>query len=141
MEILLIDDNSSDVVLIRKALRTTGSESKLTVKEDGRIAMDYLLTEANVLNYLRPDLIILDLELPGMDGLKLLEFLKTNIRLKRIPVVVLTDSNSVKDISDAYNLYANCFIIKPRDSDLFMKYVGYIDNFWSTVVKLPKELI
>lgn len=135
---MLIEDNPDDVMMFRKAIITVGSESRLSVFEDGDKAMDYLLKSGTDLNTIRPDLVVLDLKLPGITGLQLLEFLKTDDRLKRIPVVVLTDSDSAKDISDAYNLYANCFIIKPRDSDVFMKYVEYIDNFWSTTVSISK---
>jgi len=138
MEILLIDDNSSDVMLFRKALKAVASVSKLTVCEDGNKAMDYLLKAGSDLNAIRPDLIILDLKLPGISGLQLLKFLKTDKILRRIPVIILTDSGSAEDITDAYNLFANCFIIKPRDSDVFMKYVEYIDNFWSTIVSIAK---
>jgi chemotaxis family two-component system response regulator Rcp1 len=138
MEILLIDDNSSDVMLFKKALKTVASESNLTVCEDGNKAMDYLLKAESDLNAVRPDLIILDLKLPGTHGLQILKFLKTDEILRRIPVIILTDSDSAEDITDAYNLFANCFIIKPRDSDVFMKYVEYIDNFWSTTVSIAK---
>lgn len=138
MEILLIDDNSSDVMLFRKALKAVASESELTVCEDGNKGMDYLLKAASDLNAIRPDLIILDLKLPGISGLQLLKFLKTDKILRRIPVIILTDSDLAKDITDAYNLFANCFIIKPRDSDVFMKYVEYIYNFWSTTVSIAK---
>jgi chemotaxis family two-component system response regulator Rcp1 len=140
MEILLIDDNSGDIMMFRKALKTAGSESKLTVFEDGNKAMDYLVITGNELNAIRPDLIVLDLNLPGKHGLQLLKYLKTNEKLKRIPVIVLTDSDSTNDIADAYNLFANCFIIKPRDSDVFMKYVEYIDNFWSTTVSIATDV-
>ena len=139
MEILLIDDNSSDVMMFRRALNAVGSESKLTVCEDGSKAMDYLLKAESDLNAVRPDLIILDLKLPGTHGLQILKFIKTDDVLRRIPVIILTDSDSAQDVTDAYNLYANCFIIKPRDSDLFMKYVEYIDNFWSTTVSISKD--
>lgn len=139
MEILLIDDNSSDVMMFKRALDEVGSESKLTVCEDGNKAMDYLLKAESDLNAVRPDLIILDLNLPGISGLQLLKFLKTDKILTRIPVIVLTDSDSAQDITDAYNLFANCFIIKPRDSGVFMKYVEYIDNFWSTTVSISKD--
>jgi two-component system response regulator len=139
MEILLIDDNTSDVMMFRRALNAVGSESKLTICEDGNKAMDYLLKAESDLNAVRPDLIILDLNLPGISGLQLLKFLKTDKILTRIPVIILTDSDSAQDITDAYNLFANCFIIKPRDSDLFMKYVEYIDNFWSTTVSISND--
>lgn len=134
MEILLIEDSSSDIMIFKKALVTSGSESKLIVCEDGDKAMDYFTESASDLNFSRPDLIVLDLNLPGKDGLSLLKYLKTDGQLRRIPVVVLTDSDSSKDISDAYNLFANCFIIKPIDSDVYIKYVQFIDSFWSTTV-------
>jgi chemotaxis family two-component system response regulator Rcp1 len=139
MEIMLIEDNQGDVMMFKRALNAVESKSRLAVYEDGNKAMEYLLKLGTDLKSIRPELVVLDLKLPGKNGLELLKFLKNDDSLKRIPVIVMTDSDSAKDISDAYNLFANCFIVKPLDSEVFMKYVEYIDNFWSAVVKLPKN--
>jgi CheY-like chemotaxis protein len=138
MEILLIEDNSEDVRLVQEALKVSGNKSNLTIEDDGKNAVNYLINSESALGATRPDLIILDLKLPGMSGRELLEFLKKDERFKTIPVVVMTDSDSVKEITEAYNLKANCYVIKPRDSALFMKYVISIDNFWSNTVIIPR---
>jgi chemotaxis family two-component system response regulator Rcp1 len=139
MEIMLIEDNQGDVMMFRRALNAVESKSRLSVYEDGNKAMEYLLNLGTDLKTIRPQLVVLDLKLPGKNGLELLKFLKTDDSLKRIPVIVMTDSDSAKDISDVYDLFANCFIIKPLDSDEYMKYIEYIDSFWSAVVKLPNN--
>jgi chemotaxis family two-component system response regulator Rcp1 len=139
MEIMLIEDNQGDVMMFRRALNAVESKSRLSVYEDGNKAMEYLLNLGTNLKTIRPELVVLDLKLPGKNGLELLKFLKTDDSLKRIPVIVMTDSDSAKDISDVYDLFANCFIIKPLDSDEYMKYIEYIDSFWSAVVKLPNN--
>ncbi len=138
MEILLIEDNPADVMIFNKALKEVGSSSKVTIFDDGNNAMDYLINLSKSSVKSGPILIVLDLKLPGKDGLMLLEFLKDDDFLKRIPVVILTDSESINDIKKAYDLHANCFIIKPMETEKFMKYVEYIDNFWSNTVMVPK---
>jgi chemotaxis family two-component system response regulator Rcp1 len=138
MEILLIEDNPYDAGMVREGLMKSGNDSNLTVAEDGNKAMDLLLQSGSSFNSARPDLIILDLKLPGKDGRQLLEFLKTDDRFKTTPVVVLTDSQSLDDITEAYNLFANCFIIKPVNTDTFLKYIVAIDNFWTNTVRIPR---
>jgi DNA-binding response OmpR family regulator len=99
--------------------------------------MNYLLIAGSSLKSPLPDLIILDLKLPGIDGHEILKFLKGDGRLRTIPVIVFSDSESVKDIANVYDMHANCFVIKPQDPDQFVKYIVSIDNFWSNTVRIP----
>jgi chemotaxis family two-component system response regulator Rcp1 len=137
MEILLIEDNTGDIRLVKEGLKLSENHSNMTVIEDGNQAIAYLLNAGSSLKLPRPDLIILDLNLPGKDGHEILRFLKTDDRFKTIPVVVFSDSEAVTDIAEVYDMYANCFIIKPRDSSVFVKYIASIDNFWSNTVRIP----
>ncbi|MBK6326854.1 MAG: response regulator [Chloroflexi bacterium] len=134
ISILLIEDNPGDVRLTQEALKEGKILNQITVVEDGVEAMGYLRKKDN---QNRPDLIMLDLNLPRMNGREVLAAIKADETLRRIPVVVLTTSDSEQDILDSYNLHANCYVTKPVDLEQFIHVVRSIEDFWLTVVKLP----
>jgi len=137
IEILLVEDNPGDVRLTKEALKEGKVLNKLHVAEDGVEAVEFLKREGSYTDMHRPDLILLDLNLPKKDGREVLAEIKTNENLKRIPVVVLTTSRSEEDILKSYDLNANCYITKPVDLDQFISVVKSINDFWLTIVKLP----
>ena len=139
IEILLVEDNPGDIRLTQEALKEYKMMSSLHIVTDGEEAISFLRKEGKYQDVPRPDLILLDLNLPKKSGREVLAEIKADDKLKTIPVVVLTTSQSEEDISKAYNLNANCFISKPVDLDQFMKVVQSIETFWLTIVKLPKE--
>jgi len=137
IEILLVEDNPGDARLAKEALRDSKLKNNLYVVEDGIEAMKFLRAENPYEKAIRPDLILLDLNLPRMDGREVLKAIKSDERFKRIPVVILTMSNAEEDILKSYNLHANCYITKPIDLDQFIKVVQSIEDFWLTIVRLP----
>jgi chemotaxis family two-component system response regulator Rcp1 len=137
IEILLVEDNEGDVELTREALAQAKVRNHLHVAEDGLAALRYLRREKPHEAVPRPDLILLDLNLPLMDGREVLADIKADPQLRAIPVVVLTTSQAEEDIVRSYDLHANCYITKPVDFDQFMKVVRSVHDFWVTVVKLP----
>ena len=137
IEVLLVEDNPGDVRLTAEAMRDAKVHNRLTVVDDGVKAMAFLRHEAPYTSSPRPDLILLDLNLPRKDGREVLEDIKHDPDLRRIPVVILTTSQAEEDILRAYNLHANCYVTKPIDFQGFMKVVQAIEDFWLTVVKLP----
>jgi two-component system, chemotaxis family, response regulator Rcp1 len=137
IEILLVEDNKSDARLAIDALRDGKIRNTIHHVCDGVEAMNYLHQEGQFSKALRPDLILLDLNLPKKDGREVLAEIKQDKDLMRIPVVVLTISSDEKDIFGTYNLHANCYITKPIDLDQFLRVVKCIEDFWLTVVKLP----
>ena len=139
IEILLIEDNAGDARLAREALRDAKVRNNLSWVSDGVEGLAYLRREGKYDKALRPDLILLDLNLPRKDGREVLSEIKTDDKFKRIPVVILTTSQAEEDILKAYHLNANCYISKPVDLDQFMKVVKCIEDFWLTIVKLPSE--
>jgi len=139
VEILLVEDNSGDVRLIREALKSDRLWNSLQVAQDGVEAMAYLRREGGFSGATRPDVILLDLNLPRKDGREVLAEIKTDEDLKLIPVVVLTTSQAHEDILQAYRLHANCYITKPVDLDEFMLVVKAIDHFWFAIVRLPPK--
>jgi two-component system, chemotaxis family, response regulator Rcp1 len=139
IEILLVEDSPGDVRLTREALREGKVLNELQVVGDGVEALDYLFQRNQHVGAPRPDLILLDLNLPKKDGREVLSEIKTDNALKRIPVVVLTTSQSEEDVLRTYDLHANCYIPKPVDFERFIEVVRSIDAFWLTVVKLPPE--
>jgi len=140
IEILLVEDNPGDVRLTKEALKEGKVLNKLHVAEDGVEAVEFLKREGSYTDMHRPDLILLDLNLPKKDGREVLAEIKTNENLKRIPVVVLTTSRSEEDILKSYDLNANCYITKPVDLDQFISVVKSINEFWLSIVKLPGEV-
>ena len=138
IEILLVEDNEGDVRLTREALQEAKVRNNLAVVRDGEEALDYLRRPGpEGIKPARPDLILLDLNLPKKDGREVLAELKRDPDLRRLPVVVLTTSASEKDILESYDLHANCYITKPVDLDQFINVVTHIEDFWLTIVKLP----
>jgi len=138
IEILLVEDNPGDVELTREALHDTKLHMNLSVVSDGVDAMAFLRREGEYARAPRPDLILLDLNLPRKDGRGVLADVKQDPALRHIPVVVLTSSEAEQDIVRAYELHANCYVTKPVDLDQFVKIVQSIEQFWFTVVKLPR---
>jgi CheY-like chemotaxis protein len=138
-EVLLIEDNPGDIQLTRIALEESKLQVRLSVVEDGIEAMSFLHHEPPYGHAPHPDLILLDLNLPGKNGREVLAEIKTDRHLKLIPVVVLTTSQAEEDIVRAYSLCANCYITKPVNFDQFVRIVQSIEDFWFTIVKLPPE--
>ena len=136
--ILLVEDNPGDTRLVIEAMREAKLDNYIHVVEDGVEAMQFLRREGRFGDAPRPDLILLDLNLPKKDGRAVLAEVKADPVLKRIPVVVLTTSRAEEDVLRAYDLHANCYITKPVDMEQFMKVVAQIDDFWVRVVTLPK---
>ena len=139
IEILLVEDSATDVLLTREALKDAKLINKLYVVEDGEQALDFLYRRGKYSNAPHPDLIILDLNLPIKNGREVLAEIKANETLKRIPIVVLTTSGAEEDIVKAYNLHANCYIVKPMDFDNFTQIVKDVGHFWFSVVTIPPE--
>jgi CheY-like chemotaxis protein len=139
IEILLVEDNPGDVRLTREVLRDGKVNNHLNVVQDGTEALAFLYRQGNYASAPRPDLILLDLNLPKKDGREVLVTIKGDNSLRRIPVVILTTSQAEEDILRAYNLHSNCYITKPVDLDQFIRIVKSIEEFWLTIVKLPME--
>jgi chemotaxis family two-component system response regulator Rcp1 len=139
IDILLVEDNPGDVRLTIEALKEGKVLNTLNVVGDGVAALDYLNRRGAFTNVTRPDLILLDLNLPKKDGREVLAEIKRDSKTKRIPVVILTTSKAEEDILKTYNLHANCYITKPVDLDQFIHVVESIEGFWLSVVKLPPE--
>ena len=137
IEILLIEDNEGDIVLTVEALKTTKIVNNLMVIEDGEKALAYLREEGEYKGRPVPDLILLDLNLPKIDGREILHIIKNDDKIKFIPVVILTTSNSEEDVLKSYLEHANCYITKPLDMEQFIKIVQSIGDFWFNIVKLP----
>lgn len=139
IEILLVEDNPADVRLTQEALKEEKLHNNLYVVNDGVEALAYLRRQGKHAQAVRPDLILLDLNLPRKDGREVLAEIKNDEILKHIPVVVLTISDAEADILKSYNLHANCYIKKPLDLGQFSKVVKSIQDFWLTIVKLPPK--
>ena len=137
IEVLLVEDNPGDVRLSKEALKEAKVRNNLHVVEDGVAALHFLRREGEFSGVPRPDLILLDLNLPKKDGREVLEEIKADSALKTIPVVVLTTSHAEEDIVRSYNLHANCYVTKPVDLDQFIRIVKSIEDFWLTIVRLP----
>lgn len=138
IEILMVEDSPTDVLITEEALEQAKVRNHLHVVEDGVQAMAFLRQEDPYTQVPRPDLILLDLNLPRKDGREVLAEIKADEHLKTIPVVILTTSRAEEDVLRAYGLHANCYISKPVDFTRFMEVVRAIENFWFTVVTLPE---
>jgi len=138
VEILLVEDSPGDIRLTQEALKEARVINNLSVARDGEEAMSFLHREGKYADAPCPDLILLDLNMPKKDGREVLAEIKTDPHLRRIPVVMLTTSSAEKDILESYDLHANCYITKPVDLDQFITVVRTIENFWFTMVKLPR---
>ncbi|HJV04255.1 MAG TPA: response regulator [Actinomycetota bacterium] len=139
VEILLVEDNPGDVRLAEEALRDAKMSNNLNVASDGVEALAYLRREGRHINAPRPDLVLLDLNLPKKDGREVLGEVKLDPDLRTIPVVVLTTSDADADVVRSYQLHANAYVRKPVDFDAFIEVVRSIEDFWFSVVKLPPE--
>lgn len=139
VEILLVEDNAADVRLAREGLHECEIPNHLHVVTDGVEAMEFLRGKGDFAGRPRPDLVLLDLNLPRKDGREVLREIKEDDGLKRIPVVVLTTSSADEDILKSYSLHANCYVTKPLGLDQFVKVVRSIEHFWFTIVRLPPE--
>jgi len=139
IEILLVEDNPGDARLTLEGMREAKVKNRMHVVEDGVEAMAFLRREGRYSVAPRPDLILLDLNLPRKDGRAVLAEVKADPDLKRIPVVILTTSRAEEDVLRAYNLHANCYVTKPVDLSQFLKIVALIDEFWVNVVTLPQR--
>ncbi len=139
IHILLVEDNEGDVLLTMEALNEGKIRNKISVVRDGEQAIRFVNQEGEYLESPRPDLILLDINLPRIDGKEVLVYIKTHPLLKSIPVVMLTTSTSEKDIIDSYKNYANCYISKPVNLDKFFDVVQKIEHFWISIVHLPKN--
>jgi two-component system, chemotaxis family, response regulator Rcp1 len=139
VEILLVEDSPTDVLLLKEALLESKIANTMQTVPDGVEAMAYLHREGIYQHAIRPDIILLDLNLPRMDGRQVLAAVKNDDKLKRIPVVVLTTSRSESDVLKAYGLHANCYVVKPVNFEQFAEVVKSIENFWFEVVTLSME--
>jgi DNA-binding response OmpR family regulator len=140
IEILMVEDNEGDVFMTTEAFKEAKIANNLSVARDGNEAMDILHREGKFAAAPRPDLILLDLNLPGRDGRQILADIRSDPKLATIPVVILTSSKAEKDIVQSYQLHANCYIVKPVNFDSLLQVVRAIESFWLTVVKLPPRL-
>ena len=139
VEILLVEDSPGDAELAKEALEESKLKNNLHIAIDGEEAIDFLFKKGKYKDAIRPDLIILDLNLPKKDGREVLKEIKEDDKLKRIPVVILTTSRAEEDILKTYDLHANCYITKPLDLEKFMDVVKAIENFWMSIVVLPND--
>jgi CheY-like chemotaxis protein len=137
IDILLVEDDAGDVLLTTEALHGSKLTNKVHVTENGELAMKFLRRESPYEDAPRPDLVLLDLNLPRMDGREVLAEIKSDPELRRIPVVVLTTSEAEEDILRSYNLHANAYVTKPVHFDRFMEVVRQVDEFFVTIVKPP----
>ncbi|MEX1255025.1 MAG: response regulator [Dehalococcoidia bacterium] len=138
-EILLVEDNLGDVRLTEEALRESKVSNRLSVARDGVEALAFVRREGGFAEAPKPDLILLDLNLPRKDGREVLAELKADEWLRKIPVVILTTSKAEEDVLKSYRLHANCYITKPVDFEQFIDVVQSIEDFWLCIVKLPLE--
>ena len=139
INILLVEDNEGDIRLTKEALKESKVAINLYIVKDGVEAIEFLKKKGKFENEIRPDVVILDLNLPKKDGREVLDEIKQDEGLKSIPIVILTSSEAEIDILKAYNLYANCYIKKPLGLDQFITIVQSIAHFWFGIVKLPKH--
>ena len=140
IEILLVEDSPADILITREAFQDARLMNTIHVVEDGVQAMEFLRRGGSFASAPRPDLILLDLNLPRKNGREVLAEIKGNAEFKSIPVIVLTTSSADEDIIQAYDLHANCYVVKPVGFDNFLKAVQSIENFWFSVVVLPPEV-
>lgn len=137
VDILLVEDNPGDVRLTQEILKEAKILNNLDIVTDGEAALAFLKNQGEYAAKPRPDLVLLDLNLPKIDGREVLAEIKQDMELKRIPVVILTVSQAEQDVIKTYDLHANCYIIKPINLDQFVEVVRAIEDFWLSIVKLP----
>ena len=137
VEILLVEDNPGDVELTREAFKQSKINNNIHVAKDGEQALDFLRKQGTFTGVTTPDIVLLDLNLPKKDGRHVLEEVKQDEALRRIPVVIMTSSKSEQDVVKTYDLHANSYLIKPVNLEKFAEVVEAIENFWFTIVVLP----
>ncbi len=135
--ILLVEDNAGDIRLVKEGLKEGKLYHNLHVVEDGEKAMEFLRQEAEFSGAPRPDIVLLDLNLPRKDGREVLAEIKNDMKLKNIPIIVLTTSDAEQDITKTYEHHANCYVTKPVDFEQFNRVIAAIEKFWFTIAKLP----
>lgn len=138
LHILLVEDSAADAMLIQRGFRKAGVSCALDWIENGEKAIAFLERQGEYKQAVRPDLIILDLNLPGLDGREVLEKIKNDSAFRRIPIVIMSTSDSEKDISGSYDLHANCYIVKPFDVNDFLQIASSIEEFWLKTVRLSQ---
>lgn len=139
LRILLIEDNPGDVLLVQEGLKETGVYFDLRVFQEGNAALKFLAGEGKLRNAIRPDVIILDLNLPGLNGMEILSRLKNDDRTRAIPVIMFSSSVAASDIHRCYDLHANCYVQKPNDLDAVFHVVKSIQTFWGRIAELPPQ--
>jgi CheY-like chemotaxis protein len=139
IHILLVEDNEGDILLTTEAFENAKLQVSLSIVKDGKAAMDFLLNRGEYKDAAQPDLLLLDINLPKKNGHEVLKFIKGDVQLKHIPVIMLTTSSSSSDINAAYQNYANCYITKPMEAHNFLDIVSTIETFWISIVKLPSK--
>lgn len=137
--ILLVEDNPGDIRLTQEAFKESSLDIQMDVVTDGEMALNFLFKKGRFANSLKPDIVLLDLNLPKKNGIEVLKELKADAVLKKIPVIVLTTSDADHDISKAYSLHANCYILKPVDFDDFARVIKLIEAFWFNTVQLNND--
>ena len=138
MKILLVEDNEGDILLTLEAFKEIKAKNSITVVKDGEEAIEFLKKQGQYADSVMPNLILLDINMPKLNGMEVLDFIKKDEKLKKIPVVMLTTSSSESDIAACYERSANCFITKPLDFGKFVNVVEAIESFWFTIAQLPK---
>lgn len=139
IHILLVEDNEGDILLTTEAFEEKKIVNKINVARDGQEALDFVLKQGKFKDAPTPDLILLDVNLPKKNGHEVLQIIKTTESTKQIPVIMLTTSSSEKDTNLSYKHHANCFITKPVEVEAFLNAITSIEDFWLTIVKLPKK--
>ena len=138
IQILLVEDNEGDILLTLEAFKEMKVKSNVAVVKDGVEAIEFLKKQGQYADSTIPHLILLDINMPKLNGIEVLDFIKKEVKLKKIPVIMLTTSSSEADIAECYEKSANCFITKPLDFGKFLAVVQAIESFWFTVAQLPK---
>jgi len=138
IQILLVEDNEGDILLTLEAFKEIKAKNNIAVVKDGEEAIEFLKKEGQYTESIMPQLILLDINMPKVNGIEVLDFIKKDERLKKIPVIMLTTSSSESDIAACYEKSANCFITKPLDFGKFLNVIESIETFWFTIAQLPK---
>lgn len=141
IQILLVEDNEGDILLTLEAFKELSVKNNIAVVKDGEEAIEFLKKQGKYADSTMPNLILLDINMPKLNGIEVLDFIKKDDKLRKIPVVMLTTSSSESDISECYDKFANCFITKPLDFGKFLNVVEAIESFWFTTAQLPKTTL
>lgn len=140
IHILLVEDNEGDILLTKEAFESGKIINTLSVVKDGKEAIDFLTKKGKYATTTLPDLLLLDINLPKKNGHEVLQFIKADVNLKQIPVIMLTTSSAEADIITAYQHYANCYITKPVEMETFLDIISKIETFWISIVTLPSQI-